>query len=34
MRLWLTRTLEGIGRDLTGYNALLPWTMVPTSAVA
>ncbi|MBK3800457.1 transposase [Azospirillum brasilense] len=33
-RLWLTRVLEAIGRerDLTDYNALLPWTMKPEMA--
>lgn len=33
-RLWLTRDLEAIGRnrDLTDYNALLPWSMAPEPA--
>ena len=32
-RLWLTRVLEAIGRDrdLTNYDALLPWAMAPAS---
>ncbi|WP_431854320.1 hypothetical protein [Azospirillum sp.] len=33
-RLWLTRVLDAIGRDrdLTDYNAFLPWSMAPEPA--
>ncbi|WP_431854265.1 transposase domain-containing protein [Azospirillum sp.] len=35
-RLWLTRVLETFGRDrdLTDYDALLPWSMAPEPATA
>jgi len=35
-RLWLTRVLEAIGRDrdLTDFDALLPWAIAPEPAAA